>query len=168
MTLVHRRGHGPVRCPNSCWSPALRRKRDRLKPGLQRTVPTRRRHLDLNHASICWKSITLTPPRFPDPGRPQRTFRQPPDPGMTTPSSGCSASQTTNAPRSSSEISVSSTGQRYPAWPTSHVSGAPQRVIASHRSSAAGCDLAQLAEGYLLKTLFKNRSVRNVPEEGSA
>ena len=53
VTLIRQRGHGLVRCPNSCWSPALRRKRDRLKPGLQRAVPTRRRHLDLNHAQEC-------------------------------------------------------------------------------------------------------------------
>ena len=51
VTLIRQRGHGTVRCPNSCWSTALRRNRDRLKPGLQRAVPTCRRHLDLNHAA---------------------------------------------------------------------------------------------------------------------
>ena len=49
-TLVRQGGQGPVWGPNSCWSPALRRKRDRLKPGLQLALPPRNRHLDLNHA----------------------------------------------------------------------------------------------------------------------
>ena len=68
VTLIRQRGHGPVRCPNFCWSPALRRNRDRLKPGLQRTVPTRRRHLDLNQARILPRLAKVTQPH-PSPPR---------------------------------------------------------------------------------------------------
>lgn len=47
--------------------------------------------------------MTLTPPLFPVPWRDQRTLRQLPLPGMTTPASGSRARNDMNSSRSSSD-----------------------------------------------------------------
>src|SRR5688572_27715993 len=47
--------------------------------------------------------MTLTPARLPLPARAQRILRQPPDPGITSPTFGALAINTANSARSSSD-----------------------------------------------------------------
>ena len=58
------------------------------------------------------KYMTRTPPRMPVPARDQRTLRQPPLYGTTSPASGLPASHTKKSSRSSSVQSLSASATK--------------------------------------------------------